>query len=155
MLQKKCSPKSQYNCQKQKLKCTQYCHSSVYDCSNIYTSKEWKQIMIVDKRVNSFNYDSSSLLFCDWYDDFLSPKTPGHSLFLFLVKRRSKQQTLVFISDVHLSIQYCICVPGVKRSCANINSNQKPNKIHSEIQTEAHSEVIEAPSLEKNQTTVF
>ncbi len=58
---KTCIPKSRCNCQKQKLKCTKYCHSSARDCGNMDTIKEGTKTVVVDRSANNSDSDSSSL----------------------------------------------------------------------------------------------
>ena len=59
---KTCSPKSRCNCQKQKLKCTQYCYSSARDCGNMGTFEERTETAVVDRPANNPNSDFPPLL---------------------------------------------------------------------------------------------
>ena len=66
-----------------------------------------------------------------------------------------EQQLLAPTSDVHFLNQSHFHKPSIKRPSAINNSNQKRNKINTETQTEAHSEIVEALNSEKFQTTHF
>lgn len=68
------SPKSRCKYQKQKLKCTQYSHSSARDCRNIDTIKKEIETAVVDRPANSSDSDSSTLLPSNSDDDSLLPE---------------------------------------------------------------------------------
>lgn len=151
---KTCSPKSRSKCQKQKLKCTQYCHSSACDCGNVGTIEEGTETAIANRPAQSSNSDSPPILPSDSDDDPSLPEEPEHSPLLPPVEEHSEQQPLSPTSDVHLSTKRRNHKPSTKRPCANINSNRKRNKINAEAQAEAHAEVVEALNSKKNQTTL-
>ncbi len=131
---KTCSPKSRCKCQKQKLKYTQYCHSSAQDYRNIGTIKERTETTVVGWPANNSDSDSLSLLPPNSDNDPSLPKELEHFPLLPPDEERPEQQSLAPTSDVHFSNQRRSGTPGTKWPCANTNSNQKRNKINTEAQ---------------------
>ena len=129
---KTCSSKSQCKCQKQKLKCTQYRHSSAGDCGNIGTIEGKTETAVVDRPANNSDSDSSPLLPSHSDNDHLLPEELQHSPLLPPDEQRPKQQRLAPTSDVHFSNQRHGRKPSTKKPCANTNSHQKQNKINTE-----------------------
>lgn len=136
--------------QKQKLKCTQYCHSSAWDCRNVDIPKEGTETVIVDRLVSSSNSDSPPFLLSNSKDNPLLPDEFEHSLLLPLDEKRLEQYLLAPISDIPFLNQRHGHKPSIKKPCANTRSNQNRNKINAEAQVEAHAEIIEALNLVKN-----
>ena len=97
---KTCSPKSRCKCQKQKLKCTQYCHSSARDCGNMSTIEESTETAVIERPVQISDSDSPPLLPSDSDDDPLLPEKPEHSPLPPLAQEHLEQQPLPPPSDV-------------------------------------------------------
>ena len=151
---KTCSPKSRCKCQKQKLKCTQYCHSSARDCGNMGIIEEGTETAVIERPVQISDSDSPPLLPSDSDDDPSLPEEPEHSPLPPPAQEHLEQQPLPPPSNVQISPQRRSRKPGTKRPRANTNSNRKRNKINAEAQTEEQAEVVEALNSGNHQTTL-
>ena len=109
---------------------------------------------VVDRPANNSDSDSPPFLPSNSDKNLLLPEELEHSPPLPLDEEYLEQQPLAPSSDVHFSNQRRGSKPSTKRPRANINSNRKRNKINTEAQAEAHTEIVEALNLEKNQTTL-
>ena len=139
---KRCSPKFQCNCQKQKLKCIYYCHWWAQSYRNMVTINERRGTTVVDRPANNFDSDSLSLLPSNSDHDASLSEELKHSLLMPLDEKRLEQQPLAPTLDIHFLNQRCGRKPSSKKPCANISSHQKWNEINMEAKAKAHSEIV-------------